>query len=262
MSPIPAWPGIAPFDPDFDAEGDDRAVGPVLRARGPTARSRANKNSIKIIGEETDNYAQGYFVYDSKKAGAVTVSHLRFGPEADPLHLPDRRSRRRASSPATSPSFLEQTTTCSTTAKQGAVFLLNSPTFRRIAFGTNCRSRCSSRSSTRACKFYVIDAYRVAARDRHGQPHQHHHADLLLRHLRRSWIGTRPSSEDQAKPWKKTYGKKGQTTVVEPQPRGDRRHPGSGLHRGRGAPGHGHHGSPQATADRVGRKRRRTSSSV
>ena len=40
----------------------------------------ANKNSIKIIGEETENYAQGYFVYDSKKAGSMTVSHLRFGP--------------------------------------------------------------------------------------------------------------------------------------------------------------------------------------
>jgi pyruvate-ferredoxin/flavodoxin oxidoreductase len=40
----------------------------------------ANKNSIKIIGEDTDNYAQGYFVYDSKKAGSMTVSHLRFGP--------------------------------------------------------------------------------------------------------------------------------------------------------------------------------------
>ena len=41
----------------------------------------ANKNSIKIIGENTDNYAQGYFVYDSKKSGAVTISHLRFGPQ-------------------------------------------------------------------------------------------------------------------------------------------------------------------------------------
>jgi pyruvate-ferredoxin/flavodoxin oxidoreductase len=39
----------------------------------------ANKNSIKIIGEETDNYAQGYFVYDSKKSGTMTISHLRFG---------------------------------------------------------------------------------------------------------------------------------------------------------------------------------------
>ena len=44
----------------------------------------ANKNSIKIIGEETDHLAQGYFVYDSKKSGSVTVSHLRFGPK--PLH--------------------------------------------------------------------------------------------------------------------------------------------------------------------------------
>ena len=44
----------------------------------------ANKNSIKIIGENTDNYAQGYFVYDSKKSGAMTVSHLRFGPQ--PIH--------------------------------------------------------------------------------------------------------------------------------------------------------------------------------
>ena len=48
----------------------------------------ANKNSIKIIGENTDNYAQGYFVYDSKKSGTITTSHLRFGPR--PLHSTDR----------------------------------------------------------------------------------------------------------------------------------------------------------------------------
>ena len=41
----------------------------------------ANKNSIKIIGEETENFAQGYFYYDSKKSGTVTMSHLRFGPQ-------------------------------------------------------------------------------------------------------------------------------------------------------------------------------------
>jgi hypothetical protein len=52
----------------------------------------ANKNSIKIIGEETDNYAQGYFVYDSKKSGAVTISHLRFGPK--PIHAPYLISQR------------------------------------------------------------------------------------------------------------------------------------------------------------------------
>jgi hypothetical protein len=49
----------------------------------------ANKNSVKIIGEKTPMYAQGYFVYDSKKAGSVTVSHLRFGPKPINSHLPD-----------------------------------------------------------------------------------------------------------------------------------------------------------------------------
>jgi pyruvate-ferredoxin/flavodoxin oxidoreductase len=53
----------------------------------------ANKNSIKIIGEETDNYAQGYFVYDSKKSGAITISHLRFGPRPIRSHLPDQARR-------------------------------------------------------------------------------------------------------------------------------------------------------------------------
>jgi pyruvate-ferredoxin/flavodoxin oxidoreductase len=68
-----------PFDPELDVEPEDvfRAVFYGLGADGTVG---ANKNSIKIIGEETDNHAQGYFVYDSKKAGAVTVSHLRFGP--------------------------------------------------------------------------------------------------------------------------------------------------------------------------------------
>ncbi|HEU5237189.1 MAG TPA: pyruvate:ferredoxin (flavodoxin) oxidoreductase, partial [Pyrinomonadaceae bacterium] len=68
------------FDPDFTTEpaGQVRALFWGLGADGTVS---ANKNSIKIIGEETPNYAQGYFVYDSKKAGAMTVSHLRFGSE-------------------------------------------------------------------------------------------------------------------------------------------------------------------------------------
>ena len=50
----------------------------------------ANKNSVKIIGENTPLYAQGYFVYDSKKAGSVTVSHLRFSPRPIKSLVPDR----------------------------------------------------------------------------------------------------------------------------------------------------------------------------
>src|SRR6185503_6192175 len=68
-----------PFDPLFSTEPDDQ-VRAVFWGLGADGTVSANKNSIKIIGEETPNYAQGYFVYDSKKAGAMTVSHLRFGP--------------------------------------------------------------------------------------------------------------------------------------------------------------------------------------
>jgi pyruvate-ferredoxin/flavodoxin oxidoreductase len=65
-------------DDDFDIAGDDVFRG-LFFGLGSDGTVGANKNSIKIIGEETDNFAQGYFVYDSKKAGAVTISHLRFG---------------------------------------------------------------------------------------------------------------------------------------------------------------------------------------
>ena len=71
------------YDPTFDTEPEE-VIRAVFWGLGSDGTVSANKNSIKIIGEETDNYAQGYFVYDSKKAGAVTVSHLRFGPE--PIH--------------------------------------------------------------------------------------------------------------------------------------------------------------------------------
>ncbi|MBD2776965.1 pyruvate:ferredoxin (flavodoxin) oxidoreductase [Iningainema tapete] len=66
------------FDPNFSTEPDN-VIRAMFYGLGSDGTVGANKNSIKIIGEETDNYAQGYFVYDSKKSGSVTVSHLRFG---------------------------------------------------------------------------------------------------------------------------------------------------------------------------------------
>ena len=74
-----------PYDADFDLEANDvrRCVFVGLGADGTVG---ANKNSIKIIGEQTSNYAQGYFVYDSKKSGSMTISHLRFGPR--PIRAP------------------------------------------------------------------------------------------------------------------------------------------------------------------------------
>jgi len=71
------------WNPDFDIE-DPHTVRAIFYGLGSDGTVGANKNSIKIIGEETEGFAQGYFVYDSKKSGSVTVSHLRFGP--NPIH--------------------------------------------------------------------------------------------------------------------------------------------------------------------------------
>src|SRR5579885_3445524 len=73
------------YDPIFSLD-QQGTVQCVFWGLGSDGTVGANKNSIKIIGEETENYAQGYFVYDSKKSGSVTISHLRFGPQ--PLHAP------------------------------------------------------------------------------------------------------------------------------------------------------------------------------
>ncbi len=72
-------------DPAFDIESGG-VVRAVFFGLGSDGTVGANKNSIKIIGEETPNYAQGYFVYDSKKSGAMTISHLRFGPRPIAAH--------------------------------------------------------------------------------------------------------------------------------------------------------------------------------
>jgi len=84
----------------------------------------ANKNSIKIIGEQTDNFAQGYFVYDSKKSGSMTTSHLRFGPRPMRAPVSDSPGRFRGVQPV---SVSSAAPTCSGFAAPGATVLLNSP---------------------------------------------------------------------------------------------------------------------------------------
>ena len=69
------------FDPAFRTDATQETFAAVFYGLGSDGTVSANKNSIKIIGDETELYAQGYFVYDSKKSGAMTVSHLRFGPQ-------------------------------------------------------------------------------------------------------------------------------------------------------------------------------------
>jgi pyruvate-ferredoxin/flavodoxin oxidoreductase len=73
------------YDDSFSIESDE-TIRCVFFGLGADGTVGANKNTIKIIGEDTNNYSQGYFVYDSKKSGSVTISHLRFGPK--PIHAP------------------------------------------------------------------------------------------------------------------------------------------------------------------------------
>ncbi|MGH7895407.1 MAG: pyruvate:ferredoxin (flavodoxin) oxidoreductase, partial [Candidatus Binatia bacterium] len=109
-------------DPSFDVETPD-TVRAVFYGLGADGTVSANKSTIKIIGEETDRFAQGYFVYDSKKAGSTTVSHLRFGPR--PIRAPYLVSQ--ASFVGVHQfSFLERLDVLAV-ADPGATVLLNSP---------------------------------------------------------------------------------------------------------------------------------------
>jgi len=117
----------------------------------------ANKNSIKIIGEGTDNYVQGYFVYDSKKAGAVTVSHLRFGPEPiQSIYLVNSANFVACHQPV----FLERYDMLEA-ATDNATFLLNSH-FSQDEVWDHLQKKHQEHIIKKNIKFYVIDAYKVA----------------------------------------------------------------------------------------------------
>ena len=111
-----------PYDASFSLEDKD-TVRALFYGLGGDGTVSANKNSIKIIGEETPNYAQGYFVYDSKKAGALTVSHLRFGKKPIRSEYLISRANFVAVHDYT---FMEKYDVLKF-AEEGATFLLNSP---------------------------------------------------------------------------------------------------------------------------------------
>ena len=118
----------------------------------------ANRNSIKIIGELTDNYAQGYFVYDSRKAGAVTISHLRFGKQL--IRRPYLVSKADFVACHNS-SFLEKFDMLSA-ARQGATFLLTSSHSKDEVWGI-LPQEVQKQIIDKKLKFYVIDAISLAA---------------------------------------------------------------------------------------------------
>jgi len=145
-----------PVDDSFTTEPDD-VVRAVFYGLGADGTVGANKNSIAIIGEHTDGHAQGYFVYDSKKSGSVTVSHLRFGPR--PIG---------SSYLVTSAGFvachqfgLLEKIEVLDVAAEGATFLLNAP-FEAGEVWEHLPPRVQEQIVAKRLRFYVVDATRVA----------------------------------------------------------------------------------------------------
>ena len=144
------------YDAHFSTEPEN-VVRALFYGLGADGTVGANKNSIKIIGENTDNYAQGYFVYDSKKSGAMTVSHLRFGPQ------PIRSSYLVSQANFVACHqwiFLERYDMLSALVP-GGTFLLNSP-FGPEEVWDHLPRAVQEQIIAKLAKFYVIDAYQVA----------------------------------------------------------------------------------------------------
>ncbi len=193
------------FDPAFSTEvpGTVRALFYGLGADGTVG---ANKNSIKIIGEETPNFAQGYFVYDSKKSGAITTSHLRFGPR--PLrssYLIDKASFVACHQF----SFLERFDVLKA-AEPGATFLLNS-IFGPDEVWNHLPRRVQQQIIDKKLKFYVIDGYEVASKTGMGG-----RINTIMQTCFFAISGVLPREEAIAAikyTIKKTYGKRGESVV-------------------------------------------------
>ena len=144
------------YDPDFDIEPDD-VVRAVFYGLGADGTVGANKNSVKILAEDEGRYAQGYFVYDSHKSGAQTVSHLRFGPR--PIRAPYLIGR--ASFVACHQfGFLDRIDVL-TLAEPGATLLLNCPHPAEEAWDRLPRS-LQQGILDKGLRLFVIDATRVA----------------------------------------------------------------------------------------------------
>jgi pyruvate-ferredoxin/flavodoxin oxidoreductase len=145
-------------DPAFDIEPADVARC-VFYGLGADGTVGANKNSIKIIGDETDFWPQGYFVYDSKKSGALTISHLRFGPrQIRSAYLISKASFVACHQPG----FLDKYDVLDC-ADEGATFLLNTP-YDPDEVWAHLPAGVQRTIVTKRLRLFVIDAYGVADR--------------------------------------------------------------------------------------------------
>jgi pyruvate-ferredoxin/flavodoxin oxidoreductase len=193
-----------PVDDEFRVPTD--AVSALFFGLGADGTVGANHNSVKIIGEGTDNYAQGYFVYDSRKSGAVTTSHLRFGKsEILSTYLVDQ-----ADFIAVHHFGLLEKMKVLDLAKPGAVFLLNAP-FPADQVWDELPVEVQQQIIDKKLRCYTIDAYKLARDVGLGS-----RINTIMQPCFFHLSGVLP--EDEAIPRikkavEKAYGKRGQTVV-------------------------------------------------
>ena len=195
------------YDASFSIEPADetRAMFFGLGADGTVG---ANKNSIKIIGENTSLYAQGYFVYDSKKSGSQTVSHLRFGPR--PIRRPYLIAEGQANFVACHQFNFIRKKDLLKYAAPGATFLLNSP-YPADEVWDKLPRRIQEEIIEKQLKFYVIDATKVAIATGMGR-----RINTIMQTCFFALSGVLPKEEaiqQIKKAIEKTYSKKGKTVV-------------------------------------------------
>ncbi|HMD89362.1 MAG TPA: pyruvate:ferredoxin (flavodoxin) oxidoreductase, partial [Anaerolineaceae bacterium] len=197
------------YDPSFSIE-DDETTRCIFFGLGADGTVGANKNSIKIIGEETEGSAQGYFVYDSKKSGTVTISHLRFGPH--PIHAPYLIGAGDANFVACHQfTFLERVE-MTKYARQGGVFLLNSIYGPDEVWDMLPRED-QEEIIQKKLRFYVIDAYEVAHKTGMGG-----RVNTIMQTCFFAISGILPRDEAIAQikhSIEKSYGKRGEAVVKQ-----------------------------------------------
>ncbi len=193
------------YDRSISIESD-KVYRAMFYGLGSDGTVGANKNTIKIIGEETENYTQGYFVYDSKKAGAITTSHLRFGP--DKIKSPYLISNANFIA-CHQPSFLEKYDMLKN-IDEGGIFLLNTAFDKDTIWG-ELPGRVQKQIIDKKVKFYVIDALKISEEVGLGQ---RFNVVLQTAFFKISNVIDLDTAINAIKTAiKKTYGKKGDAVV-------------------------------------------------
>jgi pyruvate-ferredoxin/flavodoxin oxidoreductase len=196
-----------PWDPSWLTDPAQN-VQALFWGLGSDGTIGANKNSIKIIGEETEQYAQGYFVYDSKKAGSITISHLRFGPE--PIEAPYLIQQADFIG-IHQFQFLERLDVLAN-AKPGATVLLNAP-YPAAEVWDRLPRTFQAELIAKQCKLYVIDAVAVAKETGMGR-----RINTIMQTCFFYLAGVLPPDkaiEQIKKAIQKTYAKRGQQVVEQ-----------------------------------------------